>query len=162
MTSLKINDLKSDDNVDISILQFLKLHSSPAIEINNIKANRDISVKVDQFFHTIRHYQELQSKIIKQEEAITDSKNNDNEAKQYLNELYELLKKLKVDVILLADIFLNLSITSIRLEKARTLFEQGYIEEANNILDETDLSNDQENLLIAADYLEYKKRHLTN
>ena len=158
----EIKNFRSEQDIAINILVFLKTRSSPNIEICNIQSNRDTSIVVEQFFHRSPDYLELVERLQKQrivfqslpvelvEQRLIESEN--------LNKLEELIRMFKIDVLQLADIFLKIDLNSSRLIQARQMFEQGLFKEADAILKEEELVQDQHNLLTALDYLEQQRQ----
>lgn len=156
-----IRDLSHEGDINITILQYLKQYSNPQIEIEHIKAKRNVSIEIDQYFHRSPDYMALLTRIRKAEEklaTITDHCSGDyQKSEEYLQDLYKLEESFKIDVLHLADIFLRINVKSERLTKAIQLFEEGHIKEADAILAEEDLIKDQNDLLIATDYWEHRK-----
>lgn len=160
----RISDIQSEGDASITILHFLETYSSPEIEIQRIRSEKDISIRVDTFFHESPDYQSLHHQIILQQEkwkmlVLENAEDAQAEAHK-LEKLMQLEKAFKIDVLKLADIFLRLNITSERLVMARHLFEQGRFKEADAILLAEDLCKDQDDLLIVVDYLERRKEDI--
>lgn len=146
-------------DINIGLLQYIKSGEiSVENAISNVKAGQDINIRIKQFFMNSPDYQKLFSEIDRKK---TQLENETNEMKrlhfsQELNNLAKLEKEFQVDVLRLADVFSKLEIKTERLQRSSNLFDQGNFKEADAMLGESDLSNDQFNLLIQADYLEQR------
>ncbi len=147
-------------DTNIGILQYIKNGQIAVdVEISKIKAGRHINVRVQQFLMSSPDYQKLFGEIERKQNQIKTV--NDTERKIHLsnelNNLLELEKIFKVDILHLAGVFSKLEIRTERLRQAMELFDAGRFKEADAILAEEDLSNDQFNLLILVDYWETKQ-----
>ncbi len=162
----QLSGLHTEGDARITILQFLSTASSPDLEIKKITAGKDISLAIETFFHESPDYQNLQSRIERQQK-VYDSIPEENTAERIaasaqMKQLRELEKRFKVDVLQLADIFLRMNVNSGRLSQARTLFESGQFMQADTILKGEDLRTDQNDLLLAVDYWERRKQDILN
>jgi hypothetical protein len=141
----------------ISIIQYIKSGAvSIENQISNIKAGSKINIEIEDFFSNSPDYQRLQKQIIEMQDRFEKAT---NEQERYvlstqLNNLAELKKEFKTDVLRLADIFAKMDLRTERLRQAAALFEEGKFREADAVLKEEDLGSDQFNLLVMADYLE--------
>lgn len=146
---------------NISILQYIKNGNiSINNEISKIKAGKDSNIIVKQFFIKSIDYETLTDEI-KIKIDLLDTAINSFKKKHISKELNNLLileKEFKIDILLLANTFSKLEIRTERLRKAKKLFELGKFREADAILVESELSNEQFNLLIQIDYLEQKEK----
>ena len=144
-------------NTNIGILQYIKSGDiSIRNEISNIEANVDINIRVKQFLLNSPDYQKLYKEIQRKNKQVNSEINEERRLhlSQELHNLYQLQTQFKIDTLYLADTFSKLKVKTERLDRAKALFEKGNIKDANNILLEIDLTNDQLSLLIMADYLE--------
>ena len=157
MKTKRIDGVQSDHDVSISVLHFLSVHSSPAIEIKKLEAGRTISVEIDRFIHRSSDYQRLFSKL-QETQVPVDPSLPVSPSSPFLDDLLRLENHFRRDVLELANVFLTLTVTSRRLTEARTLFEQGAFQAASDLLNPNELQLDQDQLFIIADYWENRKR----
>jgi len=161
----RISHLTNEDDIHISILQFLQSRSTPAIEISHITAAENTSIEINQFFHRSPDYLNLLTKIRAAESVLGPLPAGSEAYKTQmaaLQDLYRLEKAFKIDVLHLADLFLRIDVKSERVTKARALFEEGRFREADDLLREEDLTKDQNDLLVAVDYLERRQADILN
>ncbi len=150
-------------DTNIGILQYIKSGQIAIdIEISNIKANRDINVRIKKFLMNSPDYQKLFGEIERKKKQLNQATESARKQhlSQELNNLLALEKAFKVDVLHLAGVFSKLEIRTERLRQAMKLFDAGRFKEADAILAEEDLYNDQFNLLILVDYWEAKQDSL--
>jgi hypothetical protein len=145
-------------NTNISIVQLIKVGDfNVDFEISNIRAGKDINISIKNYLKKSLDYQSIREQIQKSE---SDLKNASISEKLYYSEKLQNILKIQQDFIvntlLLAGAFSTLDIRTERLRKAIELFESGKIVEADLILNEEDLLNDQANLIPFAIYLEKK------
>ena len=149
-------------NTNISIIQLIKSGEiSVNYELSNIRAGKDINIHVRTYLEKSDHYKEIQKHINK---VRTDLKNAENiEDKLFLDKKLENLYKVENDFIsntlYLAETLSKIEPRTDKLKKAIELFEQAKIREANAILNEADLLNDQFNLIA---FVEYQERRINN
>ncbi len=144
----------------IGILQYIKGGEiSVDHEISNLKAGRDINIKIRDFFSNSPDYQKLQAQIQEAQSQLDAAKGTQDRLfySQKVNDLLEFEKEFKADVLQLANTFSQMELRTERLRQAAELFDQGRFKDADAILKEEDLANDQHNLLIYLDYLEARK-----
>ena len=155
--------LFSTGDVRINILQYVRnqnVHIEN--EIENIRAGRHIDVTLNQFLESSPDYILIYKRILAAKNRLAG--NDFAEKQSARNELADLLnmeKMFKRDVLVLAQTFLAIKESSDRIQRAQQLFIQGDIRGAYNQLDVNDLTDDQENLLLQADFLE-SKLHMLN
>ncbi len=143
-------------NTNISIVQLIKAGELDIdFEISNLRAGKDINVSIKNYLKNSPDYHIIVEQVQKVE---IDLKNADESEKlHYCDKLQNLLKVQQdfiVNALLLAETFSTLEIRTERLRKAMKLFETGKIIEADKILKEEDLLNDQLNLITYAEFLE--------
>ena len=147
----------------IGIIQYIKSGQiTISNEINNLNAGKDINIKVRDFFSNSPDYLKLQKQIdnVQKQLQVESDMQKRVFLDDKLNNLLELQKTFKADVLRLAEIFSKMELRTERLIKAAALFEQGRFKDADAILKEEDLTNDQFNLLLYVDYLELQKNNL--
>ena len=149
---------------NISIIQLIQKGDIDInIEISNLQAGRDINIYIRKFLEKSSDYKNIKAEIQKTEEALHRAV---WEEKQFYADKLEKLRKIEQDFItntlLLAETFSKMELRTEKLRKAKQLFEQGKINEADKILDEKDLRNDQHNLITYLEYLEKRKKILKN
>lgn len=149
-------------NTNISIIQLIKSGSLDIdFEISNVRAGGDINVIIKDYLKKSPDYQTIEEQVQKSE---LDLKNAPIIEKLYCNEKLQNILKIQQDFIinalLLAETFSILEIRTERLQIAMKLFEIGKIIEADKVLKEEDLLNDQTNLIPYAVYLEKKQKYL--
>ncbi|MFT3932809.1 MAG: hypothetical protein QM726_04260 [Chitinophagaceae bacterium] len=156
-----IADLNFENDGQVSILQFLRTQSSPAVEIRNIEAGGNTSVQVSNFLHGAADFLVLQNKMNELKKSLDSdglAGSQRTEDEKSLRELLELEKSFKIDVLELANIFINLKVTSPRLVEAERLFEEGLFSDAGMILNEEDLTSEQDILFKELAYWQARKK----
>lgn len=149
----------------ISILQYIKgKHISLEHEIYNIRARENVDITILNFISNSPDYVNIQNLINETANnlSITKDENVKKGLETKLNQLNDLKCEFAIDVLRLADILIKLESRSERLKSCQLLFEQGFFRKANEMLQEQDLANDQFNLLVYADYLEYRLENIWN
>ncbi len=147
----------------IGIIQYIKSSQiSISNEIANLNAGKDINIQIRDFFSNSPDYQKLQKQIndVQKQLQVETDMQKQSFLDDKLNNLRELQKTFKADVLRLAEIFSKMELRTERLKKAAALFEQGRFKDADAILKEEDLTNDQFNLILHVDYLELHKNNL--
>lgn len=157
-----VSNIDTPLDANINILQYIRdSRISVHNEIEKIRSGRDINVVIEQFFFHAPDYRKFYDKIKEVEDRLQKIRPDDTEGRrlwsQKLAQLKALEKEFRIDVLYLAETFLQIKITSDRLTKARELFLAGRFKAADEMLSEEDLMSDQETLLAAANYLERKK-----
>jgi len=150
-------------DANIGILQYIKSGEVSIVnEISRIEANSDINIRVRTFFMNSPDFQKLNKEVERKKEQFETESDDIRKLhlSEELNNLYKVEKEFKIDVLRLADVFTKLDIRTKRLAKAKELFNQGRFKEADEILNEVELSNDQFNYLILLDYWEEKEKSL--
>ena len=126
---------------------------------NTIDAGGDVIVngqKVTNIFQNTA-YQDLVKRKKELEELIRNLPAENAVCRKAGVELEELLNKeaqFKKDVIQLAESFSRINIDSERLAQAKALFSEGAFEEADRLLNKTDLKRDQEAVLLREQQLD--------
>jgi hypothetical protein len=152
-------------NTNISIIQLIKSGEiSVNFEISNIRAGKDINVNIRTYLEKSDHYQVIQQHI---REAKTDMLNaEDTIDKLYFDEklqnLYKVEKDFMSNTLYLAETLSKIEPRTERLKKAIELFDAGKIREADAILGEADLLNDQFALIAFVQYQRNKIQNLGN
>ena len=151
-------------DTNISIIQLIKVGKIDVeFEISNLQAGHDINISIHNYLKKSPDY----NKIIEQIEACQANLNSCKDDKKafYATKL-ENLRKVEhdfiVNTLLLAKTFSTIEIRTERLEKAKSLFEQSRIREADEILKESYLLQDQTDLIAHLKYLEIRKKYLAN
>ena len=151
-----------EQNTNISIVQLVKAGELDVhLEISKIRARQDINISVKNYLKKSPDYQTLAEQVRGAEEDLRNAPENE---KLFYGERLENIRKVEqnfiVSTLLLAKTFSKLEIRTERLAQALSLFEEGLIKEADKILNEADLLNDQFNLIAFAEYLEYRQKYL--
>jgi len=165
MKKQKIGNLQSDKDYNLTILTYIKTNDvSIEYEIENIQAGLDIDLVIKDYFYRSPDYQKLQKRINQQRNKVLELETTGGEKHQYeakkLAEFERAQQAFKVGALQLADTFLKIKVRTERLKKARDLFEQGLILEADKVLVAADLMNDQDSLIAQMDYLQQRKLQL--
>lgn len=152
-------------NTNISIIQLIKSGDiSVNYEISKIKAGEGINIKIRTYLEKSDHYQEIQNHLKEAKSALENAKTLAD--KLHFGEKLENLKKVETDFIsntlYLAETLSKIEPRTERLKKAIELFEAGKIREADKVLSEADLLNDQFNLIAFAEYQKKKINRLEN
>ncbi len=151
-----------EQNTNISIVQLVKAGELDVhLEISKVWAKQDINISVKNYLKKSPDYQTLAEQVRGAEEDLRNAPENE---KLFFGERLENILKVEQDFIvstlLLAETFSKLEIRTERLAQALRLFEEGLIKEADKILNEADLLNDQFNLIAYAGYLESLQKYL--
>lgn len=149
-------------NTNISIVQLVKSGEIDVnFEISNLRAGKDINVSIKNFLKISPDYKTLAEQTRNVE---NDLRNAPDSEKNFYSERLESIRKVEedfvVNTLLLAETFTKLEIRTQRLAEALALFEEGRIKEADEVLKEADLLNDQFNLIAYAEYLENINKQL--
>lgn len=151
-------------DTNIGILQYIKSGQiSINIEISNIKSQKEVNINIYQFFMNSPDFQKLNTEIERKKRQLEETKDESRRLHltEALQNLYELEKEFKIDVLRLANIFSTIAPRTERLKKAVSLFDQGRFKEADAVLVESEMSREQFELIALADYLEIKYRNLS-
>jgi len=151
-----------EHNTNISIVQLVKVGKLDVhLEISKIRARQDINISVKNYLKKSPDYQTLAEQLRGAEENL---RNAPEDEKLFYCERLENIRKVEQDFIvstlLLAETFSKLDIRTERLGQAFSFFEEGLIKDADKILNEADLLNDQFNLIAFAEYLECRQKYL--
>lgn len=152
-------------DTNISVIQLIKQGEIDLeYEISNLRANGDINIHIRNYLKHSTDYKKITEQINNTIESLQQT-TDENEIK-FLTDKLENLRKVEKDFIanclLLAKTFANMEIRTEKLRKAIYLFEQGKINEADLILNEAELFNDQANLIPYLEYLEERNKMLLN
>jgi hypothetical protein len=162
---IDINNIYSGNNTNIGILLYIKNNISIAHEIKRIESGQSSDVRINSYFQNSPDYLKLQQRISQQYEKIKGegsqlTKEELEYEKKMLKNLNEADSLFKTNALKLAGFFLKIRSRTPTLEKAVNLFEQGLIEQADKIIDDQDLLDDQEILLAQMAYLLERKKIL--
>lgn len=152
-------------DTNISIIQLIKSGEiSVSFEISNVRANRDINVYVRTYLEKSDHYTEIQQHIrqTKADMQKADSLSDKLHFDQKLQNLYKVEQDFIANTLYLAETLSKIEPRTEKLKKAIALFEEGKIREADAILAEVDLLDDQFNLITYVEYQEKKIQNLEN
>lgn len=155
----------SGQNSNISIIQLIKSGDiSVNYEISKIKAGEGIDIKIRTYLEKSDQYQEIQQHLEEAESALKNAKNISD--KIHFGEKLQNLKKVETDFVsntlYLAETLSKIEPRTDRLKKAIALFEVSKIREADKVLSEADLLNDQFNLIAFTKYQKKKIELLEN
>lgn len=164
---IKIKNLAAGNDVNIGILQYITdYHINIETQISNIKAGLDTDIVIDEFFHKSPDYLRLAEKVQAQEAKVLQLSTSKSEEwyaqAAILQQLKEAEKQFRSNALSLADTFIKIKPRTERLKQARSLFEEGKFSEADKILREEDLSNDQDELFAQMDYYEQRQVDIFN
>lgn len=160
---INLSNINSDGDNQISILLYIKNNVNLEVEIQNIQSGHHTDQVINRYFQNSPDYQKLFDRITAQREKVIGLANAGgniyfHEAKK-LSELEENEKEFKSGTLRLAETFLKIEPRTERLKKARELFEQGRILDADAILIAEDMQNEQDDLIAQMDYLQARKSH---
>lgn len=152
-------------DTNISIIQLIKSGEiSVSFEISNVRANRDINVYVRTYLEKSDHYTEIQQHIsqikadMQKAKKLSDKLHFD----QKLQTLYKVEEDFIANTLYLAETLSKIEPRTEKLKKAIALFEETKIREADTVLAEADLLDDQFNLITYVEYQEKKIQNLEN
>jgi hypothetical protein len=162
--NIGIGPITSGQDTNISILLYIKVHIVIEQEIYNIKSGRSTNVRLNTYFQNSPDFQKLQHRIAEQKEKLALLINTNQALYQLevlkLENLNQASQLFQESALRLADTFLQINTQSPRLKQARSLFEQGKIREADNLLLEEDLIIDQDSLLAQLRYFKQRKKDI--
>jgi hypothetical protein len=133
------------------------------MEISNMVSGQITDVVIGEYFQTSADYQKLQKRITQQDIKVQQLSANEKDGEACDTETMKLqqLKKgevsFRTNALRLAESFLKIKNDTERLQKAKMLFEKGYILEADKVLVEWEIIDDQETLLAQMHYLQQRK-----
>lgn len=142
---------------DFGLIQYIKGGDiSVETEVSNIRSEKDVHIRIKQYFMNSPDHRKIQKEIdLKTQEVFREKKKDKrNHLKAQLDGLHEIEKQFKIDTLRLANTFSLIDVKSDVISKARRLFDQGKIKEADSILREVDLSSNQFDLILLTDFLE--------
>lgn len=149
----------------ISIIQLIKSGKiSVTHEISKIRAGKDINIYIRTYLEKSDHYRAIQQHIgeattaFQQAQNLADQLHFDEKRQQ----IYQIEKDFICNTLYLADTLSKIDPRTERLKKAIQLFEEAKISEADAVLAEADLLNDQFALLAFVEYQKNKIQTLTN
>jgi len=133
---------------------------SVEFEISNLRAHKDINVHIRTYLEKSDHYKEVRKHIIQVTKELqkTESPVNRLHLNQKLQNLYKIETDLISNTLYLAETLSKIEPRTDNLKRALELFEQAEIKEADAILNEADLLNDQFNLIAFVEYQEKKSK----
>ena len=140
----------------ISIVQLIRAKEvSVNLEIERIRADEGVSIAVEQFFLKCPDYVEILQKLEETERLMEAASPQDKPFyNKKLSSLKEIETDFRVNTLLMCRLFAAQTFTSEKLKKAEALFCEGRIHEANQLLEESTLLDDQFYLIFIADYYE--------
>lgn len=159
-----IQNISDPEDVNISIWHYLRSDSPPDVVIQHIRAGKNVSIRIEEFFHQSPDYRTILNHITGLKNILanrsfhTDTERIEHEKK--LAALEALKDTFRIDVMSLGKLLVRYGDNSERLRQASTLFEKGHFQEANTLLDAKALLHDQETLLILADHWESMQKIL--
>lgn len=147
-------------NTNISIIQLIKSGEiSVNFEISKIRADKGINVHIRTYLEKSDHYKVIQQHISEAKSAMEKAESIAD--RLHFGEKLENLHKVEKDFIsntlYLAETLSKIEPRTERLKKAIQLFEEAKIREADAILGEADLLNDQFNLIA---FVEYQRKKI--
>lgn len=131
---------------NISIIQLIKSGEiSVNYEINQIKAKGEINVKIRSYLERSNQYHVIQKQISKTMMDLQKAKNKLDRLHlgEKLQSLYQVEKDFVSNVLYLAGTLSKIKPHTDKLKKAIKFFDEGNIREADAVLLEADLLNDQ-------------------
>ncbi len=162
---ININDIESGQDSTISILTYIRKNIDLNITIDQINSGQDTDIVINNYFQNSPSYKKLLAKIEAQKEllhSLNQSSGRYQLETKKLADLEQSTQDFKVNALRLADTFLLISSDSERIRKAKAYFEQGLIEEADKMLVETEMLEDQESLIAQMDYIMNRIEFLKN
>lgn len=152
-------------NTNISIIRLIQTSDLDVnYEISNIRAGGNINIYIRKYLNKTDHYKVIQNHIIETKTKLTIESDVSNN--EYLEKKLRNLKKVKeyfiINTLYLAEALSKINPRTDRLRKAINYFEIGEIMNADDILNEAELINDQHNLIALVEYKENKIKTLEN
>lgn len=164
--NIDLKKIESGKDTNIGILLYIKKYISVDVEIGKIESGNDTDITLNSYFQNSPDYKKLIKRIEEVKERVLELAKIENESTRhvfeckYLSELEQSEISFKKGALRLAETFLQIESNSIRLQQAKSLFEQGFIFEADEILLESDLSSDQDGLIVQMAYLKSRNINL--
>lgn len=147
---------------NISIIQLIKAGLiSLDVQISNVRAQKDININIRTFLSNSEQYNNLKAEIYKTELELFN--NADPNLMIYLDNKLKNLQTVEMNFIsntlFLAETLSRIEPRTDKLKRAIELFEAAKISEADTVLNESDLLNDQFNLIA---FVEYQEKLIQN
>lgn len=158
-------DIQSGKDTHISILLYIEKNVQIEQQIGVIESGGITDIVINNYFQNSPDYQRIQSKIHDQAEKVKALTRPGNNSTVYAIEIsrLEALQKaanlFRASALRLAATFIKITTNSERLIAARSLFDRGLIAQADEILREEDLLNDQQSLLAQMEYYQKNKAY---
>lgn len=150
-------------NTNISIIQLIKASEiSVEYEIANIRSDKDINIHISTYLRKSDYFNDLQKHMrqvrteMNKAEKLSDKLHLD----QKLQYLHKIEQDFIANTLYLAQTLAKIEPRTDKLKKTIELFEQAKIMEADAMLNEADLLNDQYNLLAFVEYQAHKIKRL--
>jgi len=152
-------------NTNISIIQLIRSGDfSVDYEISNIRAGKDLNINICTYLEKSDQYKEIEAKIINTKIDLKNACSIEDMLffDQKLKNLFIVKEDFICNTIYLAETLSKIEPRTDKLKKAIDLFEIAQIYEADLILNEFDLINDQFNLIAINEYQEKKTKNIEN
>jgi hypothetical protein len=149
----------------ISILQYIEGGNvSVKNEISKIESGGTIDIRIEHFFINSPDLKKVYTEISLKQQMYNAEIDESIKTilKKELAHLFHLEKIFKIELLKLAELFVSLPVMTERLTLARTLFDEGKFSEADAVLIERKLSNEQFDLIIQVEYLELRQVYLAS
>ena len=159
-----IEQLQAGNDIHISILSFIKDNNiNIPLQIAHTNAGRALNITIDRFLQNAPDFSRLVSRIEQAAVELAHLKPESTEYRHQLRQhraLSQSLDWLKIDTLLLAEVFTQIPAETEKLKQARYFFEQGEFAKANEILVLDEITREQAELIIVQDYLLQRKQQL--
>ena len=152
-------------NTNVSIIQLITSGEiSVQYEISKIKASEGINIQIRNYLEKSNHYQIIQQHIINTKEDLQNAESITDKLhlSGKLQNLYKVKKDFVCNTLYLAETLSKIEPRTNKLRKAYQFFEEAKIREADAILNEVDLLNDQFGLLALVRYQKIKINSIEN
>ena len=161
---ISIRQINSENDTCISILLYIKDNVSLEQEITRVKSNGQTDIVLNQYFQNSPDFQRLVQKVVDQKEKVAllskDQVDTYRIESLKLEQFNHSIRLFKESALRLAGTFLRITTQSQRLMQARNLFDQGRLREADNLLIEEEMLQDQASLLAQLTYFKQRKQDL--
>ena len=163
---IRIEDIYSGENTEIGILAYLETNVSIKLEIGKITSSGITDVRINSYFQQSPDFAKLKQRIEEQRVEVNnlpaDTPDNIRKTEtQKLNDLERATLNFQSSTLQLADVLLKIRQRTPRMEQVVRLFEVGQITEADAMLDEDELSADQETLILQMQYIQQRRIDLS-
>lgn len=155
--------MNKDQN--ISIIQLIKAGKvDVSYEVRQLRAKGDINVNICSYLKRVNQYTALRVSIDKVIQERNNAKGEEDKLhfEQKLQNLYKVEEDFIANTLYLAEALSKINPRTDKLKQAVAFFEEGKINEADNVLNEVDLLNDQHNLIFFVEYQELRVNILRN